>query len=149
MRTERNILASLLIMILAVLSSTAQAKGPFQAAGKVTDIRRQGELITFRFSGGIDFGFASAPAEAPAREWKDVHFDVTDLLVQVKDWTEPYKPEQRAASDNVARVHQKLSELASSGGKVQLSIDNPGLKFSNTGALEMVSGTFLYTVAAP
>ena len=149
MRAERSIFASLLITIFALVSSLAHAKGPFQAAGKVTEIRRQGDLITFRFSGGIDFGFASTRTPEDAREWKDVHIDVTNLLVQVKDWTEPYKPEQRATSDNVARVQQKLTELASPGGKVRLSIDNPSLQFSNTGTLVMVSGTFVYATEAP
>lgn len=144
MRAERNIRALLLITFLGLLPPLALAKGPFQAMGKVTDVRREGDVITFRFSGTIAFGFWSKPARDAARAWKDAHFDVTNLQVQVKDWTEPYKPGERPSSDNVAHVYQKLADLASPGRNAQLSIDNPGLTFSNTGELVRVSGTFAY-----
>ena len=149
MHIERRTRTFLLITTFTLLSSIAQAQGPFQATGQVTEVGREGDTITFRFSGRIDFGFASTSARDASREWKDVHFDVSNLRVQVKDWSEPYRPGQRAASDEVARAHQKLLDVAALGEAVGISIDNPSLTFSNTGELVLVSGTFVYAVPKP
>ena len=126
------------------MSHAAGAKGIFQAQGKIADVRQTDGSITFRFTGSISFGYATAPDDNPKRRWKDLHWDYVDLTVQVGNWTQRSKPSERAAQSDAAQILPALSELASAGRQMQFSIDNPTLSFSNRGELIGVSGTYVY-----
>lgn len=134
---------ALLAVVLAV-SPAAYAKGIFQAEGRISELQRRGDEITFRFVGKISFGYSTAPNTDPRRQWKDIDFEATDISVQVGDWTQPHKPAERADPPVADRIYAKLSDLTKIGRAVRFSVDNPSLSFSNVGQLVRVSGTFIY-----
>jgi hypothetical protein len=138
--------SKVLIVLAAVLtvSSVAYPKGIFQAEGKIAQLERRGEAITFRFVGKISFGYATAPDADPRRRWKDIAWDATDVAVHISDWTQPFKPSVRADRPETERIYATLSELMKTGRAIQFSVDNPSLSFSNVGQLTRVSGTFIY-----
>lgn len=129
---------------LLAVSCAADAKSIFQAQGKIAEVRQKGDSITFRFTGWITFGYATAPDDNPKRRWKDLGWDYVDVTVQVGNWTQRTKPSEKATQSDAAQILRALSELASAGSQVQFSIDNPTLSFSNRGDLVSVSGTYVY-----
>ena len=130
--------------ILLAACCAAQAKGIFQAQGKIADVRQSNDSITFRFTGWISFGYATAPDDSPKRIWKNMRWDKADVTVQVGNWTQRYEPTEKATQSDAAQVLPTLSELAGSGRQMSFSIDNPTLSFSNRGQLVGVSGTYIY-----
>jgi len=136
----------LLIVLAAVLtvSPVAYSKGIFQAEGKIAEIERRGDAITFRLVGKISFGYATAPDGDPKRRWKDIAWDAADVAVHIGDWTQPFKPSERADRPETERIYATLSKLLKTGRAIQFSVDNPSLSFSNVGQLMRVSGTFIY-----
>ena len=133
-----------LCAILLAAACAAEAKGIFQAQGKIADVREKDDSITFRFTGWISFGYATAPEDNPKRRWKDLRWDYADVTVQVGNWTQRTKPFEKATQSDAAQILRALSELASAGRQMQFSIDNPTLSFSNRGELVGVSGTYVY-----
>jgi hypothetical protein len=133
-----------LLAILLAACCAAQAKGIFQAQGKIADVRQSNDSITFRFTGWISFGYATAPDDSPKRRWKDMGWDNADVTVQIGNWTQRVKPTEKATQSDAAQILPTLSELAASGRRMQFSIDNPTLSFSSGGQLVGVSGTYIY-----
>ena len=142
------------IAVLSLLlgaSSLACAKGIFQAEGTVSEVRRSGDTLSFRFTGDISFGFATAPDSSPKRRWRDAHWRGVTVTVQLADWTLRYKPDKKTNASDAGKIYEELAEAAKRGSPIGFSIDNPGLTFSNRGQLTRVAGTYFYgapTVAA-
>jgi hypothetical protein len=137
------ILARLAILVFcAAACAHAEAKGVFQAQGRISEVRKNGDTVTFRFAGWITSGYATAPDSSPKRRWQSLRWEAIEVPVTLSDWTRPLDPERRDARPDVDGVHAKLLELA--GTKVVFSVDNPGLQFSNKGQLMRVSGTYVY-----
>jgi hypothetical protein len=132
-----------LALVLATWSGV-QAKGIFQAQGKVIEVRKEESAVAFRFVGWISSGYATAPDAHPKRRWKDMRWDSTDVWVRVGDWTEPNNPDQKADRPDPGAAYATLTEFMNAGQRVQFSIDNPGFFFSNKGQLMRVSGTQIY-----
>lgn len=132
-----------LVIVLAACSA-AHAKGIFQAEGKIAELQRDKDAITFRFVGWISFGYATAPDDHPKRRWKDISWDAADIAVRVGDWTQRYKPAEKADRPDAEQIHATLSELVKSGRPIGFSLDNPSLSFSNKGQLVRASGTYIY-----
>jgi hypothetical protein len=133
-----------IVVFCAAACAHAQAKGIFQAQGRITQVQRAGDSITFRFSGWISSGYASAPDSDPKRRWRDMRWDSVDISVTLGDWTRPHEPERRDERPDVDAVHASLDDLAGRDRVVVFSVDNPGLHFSNKGQLTRVSGTHIY-----
>lgn len=138
------LVARFALLVFLALSCTGEAKGIFQAQGRVTHVERAGDSITFRFAGWITSGYASAPDAHPKRRWRDMRWDAVDVAVTLSQWTRPHEPGQRDERPDLEGLHASLSELAARGRPVAFSVDNPGLHFSNKGQLIRVSGTHLY-----
>ena len=134
---------AILVLLLATWSD-AQAKGIFQAQGKVIEVREDQGAVAFRFVGWISFGYATAPDSHPKRRWKDMGWDAADGWGRIGDWTEPSKPGEKAGRPDPQAAYVTLSGFAKAGQRIQFSIDNPGLFFSNRGQLMRVSGTQVY-----
>lgn len=138
-------LARLAILIFCAAASVdAQAKGIFQAQGKITQVQKDGNAITFRFSGWISSGYATAPDSDPKRRWRDLGWDSADVAVTLGDWTQPLKSESKDERPDIETLYASLRDLADRDRRVVFSLDNPGLHFSNKGQLKRVSGTFIY-----
>src|SRR5258708_35660717 len=69
----------------------AQAKGIFQAQGRISEVERAGDTLTFRFTGRISFGYATAPDSAPNRRWRALGWDKADARGPIGEWTPRYK----------------------------------------------------------
>ncbi len=132
------------LVICLAAGSVANAKGIFQAEGKITELQKNGDVITFRFIGTISFGYATAPDRNPKRKWRDIGWDATDISVKIGDWTRPYKSTERDAHPDAQSIYKTLSDLAKTDRSIQFSLDNPTFTFSNTGQLLKVSGTYIY-----
>jgi hypothetical protein len=138
-------LARLAILIFcAAVGAHAQAKGIFQAQGKIMQVQKAGDSITFRFAGWISTGYASAPDSNPKRRWYNLRWDAVDVPVTLGDWTQLHDPERKDERPDVETLHASLRELSDRGRLVVFSVDNPGLHFSNRGQLTRVSGTRIY-----
>ena len=133
-----------IIVFCAAAFVPAQAKGIFQAQGRITQVQKAGDSITFRFSGWISSGYASAPDSDPKRRWHDIRWDAVDVPVTRGDWTQLHEPERKDERPNVDVLFASLRGLAERGRLVVFSLDNPGLHFSNTGQLKRVSGTYIH-----
>lgn len=133
----------MLVVALAAWSA-AQAKGIFQAEGKITELQKNGNVITFRFVGQISFGYATAPETHPKRKWRNIGWDAADISVRIGDWTKRYKPSEKDAHPDAEQIYKNLSELAKADRLIQFSLDNPTFSFSNNGQLLRVSGTYIY-----
>jgi hypothetical protein len=129
-----------ILVFCAAACAHAQAKGIFQAQGRITQVQKAGDAITFRFSGWISSGYASAPDSDPKRRWRSLRWDTVDVPVTLGDWTRPHEPERKDERPEVDAIQASLSELAGRD-RVVFSLDNPGLHFSNKGQLTRVSGT--------
>jgi hypothetical protein len=70
-----------ILVFCAAACAHAQAKGIFQAQGKITQVQKAGDTITFRFSGWISSGYASAPDSDPKRRWRSLRWDTVDVPV--------------------------------------------------------------------
>jgi len=134
---------AVLAIILAVWS-VVHAKGIFQAEGKIAELQMNQGAITFKFAGRISFGYATAPDTHPKRQWRDVDWEGTNITVSVGDWTQAYKPTERADYPDTERRYTTLLGLMKTGHSIQFSLDNPSLSFSNSGQLIRVSGTQIY-----
>jgi hypothetical protein len=121
-----------------------QAKGIFQAQGRITQVQKAGDAITFRFAGWISTGYASAPDSNPKRRWQSLRWDAVDVPVTLGDWTQLHEPERKDERPDVDAVEASLRALSEGGRLVVFSVDNPGLHFSNTGQLTRVSGTRIH-----
>ncbi len=124
----------------------AHAKGIFQAQGRISEVERAGDTLTFRFTGWISFGYASAPDSDPKRRWRDMGWDKADVRVRIGEggWTRRYKDTERDDRPDVDAVQPSLVATARSPEKATFSVDNPGLTFSNRGELVGVTGTYIY-----
>lgn len=138
-----KVLAAMLALGLAPVT---YAKGNFQAQGTISDVQRHGVEITFRFSGSVSLGYATAPQGDAARTWEQVALRATGIEIHIGDWTQVHRPSEKASQPDTERIYSRLSELMKAGSIVQLSVDNPSLSFSNIGELTGVSGTFVYAV---
>jgi hypothetical protein len=133
-----------ILVFCAAACLDAQAKGIFQAQGRITQVRKEGDAITFRFSGWISSGYATTPDSNPKRRWRDLRWDAVDVSVTLGDWTQPHEPERKDERPDVEALHASLRDLAERGRLVVFSVDNPGLHFSNKGQLTRASGTYIY-----
>ena len=136
----------LVAMLALGLTPVTYAKGNFQAQGTIADVQKQGIDITFKFSGSLSLGYATAPQGDAARKMEQVALRVTGIEIHIGDWTQAHRPSEKASKPDVERIYSRLSDLMKAGSIVQLSVDNPSLSFSNTGELTGVSGTFVYAV---
>jgi hypothetical protein len=136
------------LALLAALAAApaVHAKGIFQAEGTISEVRRVGDELTFKFAGTISFGYATAPDADPNRQWKDTNFSVRGIPLQVSGWTSVRNPGVRSDAAEIERICSKLVDLAKKGSRVRVSLDNPTLSFSNIGQLVRASGTFIYAV---
>ncbi|HEX7559548.1 MAG TPA: hypothetical protein VF386_10120, partial [Usitatibacter sp.] len=123
---------------------TVDAKGIFQGKGKITQVQKAGDVITFRFSGWITSGYASAPDSDPKRRWHSLRWDAVDVSVTLGDWTQLHEPERKDERPEVDAVLASLRDLSERGRPVIFSVDNPGLHFSSKGQLTRVSGTRIH-----
>ena len=106
-------LTRLAILILFSATCTiAHAKGIFQAQGRITELQRSGDTITFRFAGWISSGYATAPDTNPKRRWRDIRWDAVDVPVTIVEWTRPNEPGQRDERPDVDAIYANLRELA-------------------------------------
>jgi hypothetical protein len=133
-----------ILVFCAAACLDGHAKGIFQAQGSITQVRKEGDAITFRFSGWISSGYASAPDSNPKRRWHALRWDTADVSVTLGDWTQPHEPERKDEHPDEGALYASLRELAEHGRPVVFSLDNPGLHFSNSGQLTRVSGTYIY-----
>jgi hypothetical protein len=133
-----------ILVFCAAACLDAQAKGIFQAQGRIAQVQRAGNAITFRFSGWITSGYASAPDSNPKRRWHNMGWDAADVSVTLGDWTRPHEPERADERPDVDALYASLRDLAERGRTVVFSLDNPGLHFTNRGQLTRVSGTQIY-----
>lgn len=122
----------------------AHAKGIFQAQGRISEVGRAGDTLTFRFTGWISFGYATAPDSDPKRRWRDMGWDKADVRVRIGEWTRRYRDTERDDRPDVDAVQASLVATARSPAKASFSVDNPGLTFSNRGQLVGVTGTYIY-----
>ena len=134
------------VALLAFLAASCavEAKGIFQAQGRISQVQREGDTITFRFAGWISSGYASAPDESPKRRWHDMGWDAVDVPVTLSGWTRAHETESRDDHPDVDRIFAELTDFAIRGRRVGFSVDNPGFQFSNKGQLKRVSGTYVY-----
>jgi hypothetical protein len=137
-----------LFALLLSISPHVWSKGNFQAEGTITAVDLQANSITFRFSGKIRMTYATAAESLPARSARVLEFEAHELPVEIREWTEPHKPSVKATTDLSNDIHSKLLELARSGHRASVSVDNPELGFTNTGELVRIGATFLYAVDA-
>jgi hypothetical protein len=133
-----------ILVFCAAVCAIAQAKGIFQAQGKITQVQKDGNAITFRFSGWISSGYATAPDSDPKRRWRDLGWDSADVAVTLGDWTQALKSESKDERPDLDTLYASLRDLADRNRLVVFSLDNPGLQFSNKGQLKRVSGTYIY-----
>jgi hypothetical protein len=141
MANRRLLLAA---TVAVVMVTSAYAKGIFQAQGFLSEVRVEGQVLTFRYAGSVSFAYATAPAGRPQARMKPIKLEEVDVPVEIHNWSEPYRPDQRAVAPNVAGVQQALANLAEAKRKIGMSIDNPVLAFSNTGQLTRISGSYVY-----
>lgn len=140
---------AILFCVLAGICVVAQAKGIFQAQGRVTEVQRSGDGITFRFAGWITAGYATAPEKDPKRRWVDIGWNSVDVPVSLGEWTRRDDSRVKDERPDVDATFAELRRLAASGHKVMFSVDNPGLIFTNRGELARVSGTYIYAHEMP
>jgi hypothetical protein len=133
-----------ILVFCAAVCATAQAKGIFQAQGKIAQVQKNGNAITFRFSGWITSGYATAPDSNPKRRWHDMRWDTANVAVTLGDWTQLHEPERKDDRPDVDALYASLRDLSERGRLVVFSVDNPGLHFSNGGQLTRVSGTRIH-----
>jgi hypothetical protein len=133
-----------ILIFCAAVCATVHAKGIFQAKGKITQVQKTGDAITFRFSGWITSGYASAPDSDPKRRWHSLRWDTADVAVTLGDWTQLHEPERKDERPDVDALYASLRVLSERGRVVLFSVDNPGLHFSNEGQLTRVSGTRIH-----
>jgi hypothetical protein len=127
-------------LIAALLfSTTVAAKGNFQAEGKLFEVRKSGEEVTFRFVGGLSLTYLST-----ATTQNLITLESADVVVHIRNWTQEHNPSVAAGRPDTERVFTALARLAETGRAVKLSIDNPSLTFSNVGRLTELSGTYVY-----
>jgi hypothetical protein len=94
--------AKLAILIFcALVGANAHAKGIFQAQGKVTQVERAGDSVTFRFAGWISSGYATAPDSNPKRRWQNMRWDAVDVPVTLGDWTQLHEPERKVSGTRI------------------------------------------------
>lgn len=132
------------LALACVLAGVAEAKGPFQAQGRISNVERQGDVVTFRFAGNIQFSYVTAPASNPARQAKALEFSAVDVPMQLRNWTRAFKPAEKGDPREADAAFARLVEMAKSGRAIRLSIDNPAFSFSNQSELTAVSGTHVY-----
>lgn len=122
----------LILMLLA--SPLVLAKGLFQANGQISEVRKKGDEITFRFVGRVSFPYLKLPPGP------------TDVLISVGDWTRKYASEERDEAPQIESVYSTLSAFVNSEEGVRISLDNPAFSFANSGQLARISGTYVYAV---
>jgi hypothetical protein len=122
-----------------LMSTTAAAKGNFQAEGKLSEVRTNGEEVTFRFVGGLSLTYSFT-----ATTQNLISLESADVVVHIRNWTQEHNPSVAAGRPDTERVFATLSTLAETGRTVKVSIDNPSLTFSNLGQLTELSGTYVY-----
>src|SRR5258708_29402235 len=86
----------------------AQAKGIFQAQGRISEVERAGDTLTFRFTGRISFGYATAPDSDPKRRWRDMGWDKADVRVRIGEWTRGYKDPDRDDPPDLDAIQASL-----------------------------------------
>jgi hypothetical protein len=133
-----------LLGLLLALAGVAAAKGIFQAQGHVSDVRRDGDTITFRFKGQISAGYASAPDNDPRRRWHDIGWSSVDVPVTLRDWTRRGDPGARDEAPALDAVQEDLARAARTQHRIGFSLDNPAFSLTNRGQLAGVAGTFIY-----
>jgi quercetin dioxygenase-like cupin family protein len=128
-------IARFILLVIAFLASPlVNAKGLFQASGRISELRKSDTEITFRFVGNVSFPRFRPPAEP------------IDVPIRVGDWTRPHAMEERDAAPEIERLYAKLTELMKHEEGVRISLDNPAFFFSNAGKLTRISGTYIYAV---
>lgn len=130
----------------SLLATLVDAKGLFQAEGRISSVKRNGEEISLVFDGNIGFAYVPVTTEGASSPTKPMEFSVSGLPIVLRDWTEAHKSTVRASSPNLDALHAKLAGLATPGRVIRVSIDNPGFSFSNTGRLVKITGTYIYAV---
>ena len=137
------------VVLVAATACVAQAKGIFQAQGRISEPQRSGDSITFRYVGWISSGYATAPDSDPKRRWRDIGWDKVDVPVTISEWTVRNEPGRKDERPDVDAIYSQLREMAAHGHRIMFSVDNPGLFFSNRGQLVRVSGTRVYAHEMP
>jgi hypothetical protein len=100
-------LAFALLGFALLLTPAARAKGIFYAKGKILQVERTGDSVTFKFAGKISFAFATAPETDPTRKLNPISWDAANVPVRIDDWTEPVKPSVRLTTPIPTR-HTRL-----------------------------------------
>jgi hypothetical protein len=135
---------SVLLSLFLAAPLAADAKGIFQAQGQVSEVRRDGDTIIFRFRGWISAGYASAPDDDRRRRWHDMRWDAVDVPVTLREWTRRNAPNERDPAPALDALQSQIEDAAQQGKRVGFSIDNPAFFLTNRGQLARVAGSYVY-----